>query len=79
MWKKKTKGIFKYVTIKTTLGALRRLSCLLPLFEDSGNMSLILCENGFPISSPDLKAVFQLPLELFVYPLLSIYLRLAGA
>lgn len=35
--------------------ALRWLSFPLLLFEDFGNMSLIICEKGSPISSPDPK------------------------
>ena len=35
----------------TALGVLSRFCCRLPLFEEFGNISLIIWANGFPISS----------------------------
>src|SRR5712671_3722448 len=57
--KKKVMHVKPTALQRLHLGSLRRFCCLLPLFEDSGYISLMICANGFPISSFVFKLHFS--------------------
>src|SRR5882757_1286355 len=57
--KKKVMHVKPTALQRLHLGSLRRFCCLLPLFEDSGYISLMICANGFPISSFVFKQHFS--------------------